>query len=257
MLPKPKETNSFHIFDHLPHTEMLYVEGTNGTPFQMGDEIGDMLDDSRPVHPVQLSDFHIGQYLVTNALWAAVMGSPNPHSVFTGDFHPVEHVSWDDICQPDGFLDRLNKLPHIAKRNATDGKQFRLPTEAQWEYAARGGPHRSAHHYKYAGGNHLKEVGWYDANSPHEPKAVGLKKPNALGLYDMSGNLYEWCADIWGSYTDEPKNGDIPNTNGDADIRVVRGGSWFSYVRSCRVSFRNWDDTDYRGYIVGFRLSWY
>ena len=145
----------------------------------MGSEDEEAYDDEKPVHEVVLSDFYIGKFPVTQALWNAVL--KDYPSFFNGDSRPVERVSWEDTQV---FIKKLNELT---------GRAYRLPTEAEWEYAARGG--RQSKGYKYAGSNKLKEVGWYWENTHFETKAVGLKYPNELGIYDMSGNVREWCQD--------------------------------------------------------------
>ena len=201
--------------------EMVYVEG--GT-FQMGatEEQGeDACDDEKPVHRVTLSSYLIGKHEVTQALWEEVMGSNPSHNKQGGDY-PVENVSWFD-CQE-----------FIGKLNARTGMQFRLPTEAEWEYAARGGDRSKG--YKYAGRDNLDEAGWYDGNSGNHTHPVGLKKPNELGLYDMSGNVWEWCEDRYGKYSSEAQtNPTGPQSGGD---RVLRGGCGWNDARHCRVSDR-------------------
>ena len=209
--------------------EMVHVEG--GT-FRMGatEEQGeDAYDDENPVHRVTLSSYLIGKHEVTQALWEEVMGS-NPSYNKQGGDYPVEHVSWDD-CQE-----------FIGKLNARTGMQFRLPTEAEWEYSARGGNRSKG--YKYAGSNNLDEVGWYGDNSDEHTHPVGRKKPNELGLYDMSGNVVEWCQDWYGDYTEESQtNPTGPQSGGD---RVLRGGGDWRAARFCRVSYR--DCSDFPGY---------
>ena len=140
--------------------------------------------DEKPAHQVTLSDYYIGETEVTQALWKAVMGT-NP-SNFKGDSNPVEKVSWND-CQE--FIRKLNSLT---------GRTFRLPTEAEWECAARGGNQSKG--YKYSGSNKIKDVAWYDGNSKDKTHAVKTKPSNELGLYDMSGNVNEWCWDLYGAY---------------------------------------------------------
>ena len=217
--------------------KMIYVKG--GT-FTMGctSEQGDDCDsDEKPSHSVTLSDYWIGETEVTQALWQAVMGS-NP-SYFKGDNRPVESVSWND-CQM--FIQKLNQLT---------GRTFSLPTEAQWEYAARGGNKKSG--YKYAGGNNVDEEAWYDGNSGSSTHPVKGKKPNVLGLYDMSGNVWEWCSDWYGSYSSGAQiNPQGPSSGSD---RVLRGGSWDRSARYCRVSYRLRSNPDYRSDDFGFRLS--
>lgn len=227
------------------HTfRMVPIEGGE---FDMGDEVGDLGEDCRP-HRVRLSPYSMGQFPVTQALWLAVMGGKNP-SYFKGDARPVEQVSWDDAKT---FMDKLNeKLP---------GRGFRLPTEAEWEYAARGGHTDSGRSCLYAGSNRLESVGWWRENSHNETKPVGLKMPNALGLFDMSGNIYEWCADWYDSefYKKCKKKGTVENPRNDetGSDRVLRGGSWFyDDPRYCRVAYRDLIDPDDRGNGLGFRLA--
>ena len=207
--------------------EMVHVEG--GT-FRMGatKEQGDARNNERPVHPVTLSSYLIGKHEVTQALWEEVMRS-NPGYIEREDY-PVGWVSWND-CQE--FIEKLN---------ARTGMKFRLPTEAEWEYAARGG--NKSKGYKYAGSDNLDEVGWYDENSGCHTHPVGEKKPNELGLYDMSGNVFEWCWDWYGKYSSEAQtNPTGPQSGG---YRVLRGGSGWFNARRCRVSFRIINDLGYR-----------
>ena len=201
--------------------EMVYVEGGS---FDMGatTEQGSGADsDEKPVHSVTLSDYYIGKCEVTQELWEAVMGS-NP-SNFKGAQKPVEHVSWND-CQE--FISRLNSLT---------GRTFRLPTEAEWEYAARGGNQSS--HYKYSGSGNIGDVARYWDNSGKKTHAVGTKSPNELGIYDMSGNVYEWCSDWYGGYSAGAQTN--PQGPSSDSCRVLRGGSWGNDARGCRVSNRN------------------
>ncbi len=200
---------------------MVRVEGGM---FIMGANEGDeeAWNDEKPAHQVTLSDYYIGETQVTQALWQAVMRN-NP-SLFKGDPNrPVERVSWDD-CQE--FIKKLNSLT---------GKSFRLPTEAQWEFAARGG--NKSKGYKYAGGDDLDEVAWYGRNSSDKTHPVAQKAANELGLYDMSGNVWEWCQDWYGDYANAQQTNPVGPTMGY--IRVDRGGSWNNIARYCRVSYRN------------------
>ena len=213
---------------------MVFVEG--GT-FMMGSDDSDAHDDEKPVHNVILSGYHIGKYEVTQELWEAVMGS-NP-SGFKGSRKPVEWVSWDD-CQE--FIRKLNNLT---------GKNFKLPTEAQWEFAARGG--KKSRGYKYSGSNTIGKVAWYDDNSRNKTHDVGTKAPNELGLYDMSGNVWEWCSDWYGSYGYSSQT--IPTGPSSGSHRVNRGGSWSSSSAGfCRVSYRSGSSPGSRYSDLGLRL---
>ena len=214
--------------------KMVKVEG--GT-FQMGSNDSDANSDEKPVHSVTLSDYYIGETEVTQALWTAVMGN-NP-SRWKGDNLPVEQVSWDD-CRT--FIGKLNSLT---------GKNFRLPTEAEWEFAARGGCKSNG--YKYSGSNTLGNVAWYKDNSGSQTHPVKTKQANELGLYDMSGNVWEWCQDWKGSYSSGSQtNPKGPTTGSD---RVYRGGSWYHYARGCRVSYRFNYAPDGRRHYLGLRLA--
>lgn len=233
--------------------DMILVEGGS---FWMGDDES-LRKNERPRHKVKVLPFQIAKYPVTQALWEKVMGDNS--SDFKADNRPIEQISWDGICQFDGFLDRLNNTPKIAIKNKKDNMLFRLPTEAQWEYAVRGGEEGVADNFMYAGSNNLKEVAWYRNNSNNETKPVGLKLSNQLGLYDMSGNLLEWCADLWHKdYNHAPDNGDEPwLQDGEKDVRVVRGGSWSGNFELCRAAFRDGSNINNRFADIGFRLSRY
>ena len=215
---------------------MIRVEG--GT-FRMGatEEMENPRDVEKPVHEVTLSTYYLGETEVTQALWRAVMGR-NP-SYFKGDNHPVESVSWKD-CQQ--FITKLNQLT---------GHTFSLPTEAQWEYAARGG--NKSRHTQYSGSKNIGDVAWYSSNSGYETHPVGEKLPNELGLYDMSGNVWEWCSDCWGSYSSGSQRDPAGPNSGDG--RVRRGGGWLSGPRNCRSSNRNGYEPSYRNFDLGLRLA--
>ena len=198
---------------------MVTVEG--GT-FLMGDDSGRYGE--QPAHKVKLRRFSIGQTEVTQELWEAVMGS-NP-SDWKGPKYPVESVNWDD-CK--AFIKKLNRLT---------GKRFRLPKEAEWEYAARGGNQSKG--YIYSGSNNIKDVAWYHNDNYSRPHRVATKEPNELGLYDMSGNVWEWCQD-WYAFS--------------GTDRVLRGGSWGGTATLCRVTGRNFYFPEGTGNIIGFRLA--
>ena len=193
--------------------------------------------DEYPVHSVTLSDYYIGETEVTQELWKAVMGS-NP-SYFKGSQKPVEQVSWNDCKE---FITKLNKLT---------GKNFRLPTEAEWEYAARGG--NKSKGYKYSGSNTIGNVAWYTDNSSSKTHDVKTKTPNELGIYDMSGNVYEWCEDWYGNYS----SGSQTNPTGPStgSYCVLRGGCWYDSAKACRVSYRYSYNPDNGNLINGFRLA--
>lgn len=215
---------------------MLVQAGT----FMMGatSEQEDPWGDEKPIHQVTLTNnYYIGQTEVTQALWQAVMGY-NP-SFFNGDNLPVECVSWND-CQD--FLRKLNSLT---------GKCFRLPTEAEWEFAARGG--LKSRGTQYSGSSSLDDCGWYDGNSDSKTHPVAMKQANELGLYDMSGNVWEWCQDWWGSYVRSSQTN--PTGPGSGSDRVYRGGSWSSDPGYCRVSFRYYRTLGDRFNYLGLRLA--
>ena len=212
-----------------------------GGTFQMGatsEQGKDFFDDRKPVHFVTLSDYYIGQTQVTQELWQAVMGS-NP-SYFKGDNQrPVEKVSWDD-CQE--FIEKLNQLT---------GKSFRLPTEAEWEYAARGGSKSKG--YKYSGSNDADAVAWWDNNSGSKTHPVAQKQSNELGLYDMSGNVWEWCADWYGNYSSNSQTNPTGPSTGSS--RVLRGGGWGFIAGLMRVSYRSFSTPGNRFNYYGLRLA--
>ena len=215
---------------------MIKVEG--GT-FSMGatsEQGGDAYRDEKPVHSVTLSDYYIGETEVTQELWEAVMGSKP--SKFKGSQRPVERVSWKD-CQE--FITRLNQLT---------GKNFRLPTEAEWEYAARGG--NNSQGYKYSGSNTIGNVAWYGDNSNSQTPNVKTKSPNELRIYDMSGNVYEWCQDWYGNYSSGSQTN--PTGPSSGSYRVDRGGGWGYNALHCRVSDRFSNLPGGRGSILGLRL---
>ena len=207
--------------------------------FQMGasEKDTDAYRYENPQHWVNLSDYYMGETVVTQALWKAVMGT-NP-SAFKGDNNPVEKVNWND-CQE-----------FIKKLNVKTGQTFRLPTEAEWEYAARGG--NKSKGYKYAGSSHAEDVAWCSDNSGEKTHPVKTKKPNELGLFDMSGNVWEWCQDWYEDYS----NLEQTNPNGAlrGSYRVYRGGSWSLTAWYCRVSNRSYNLPAYSYYNLGFRLA--
>ena len=243
----PEEPGSGDEDENLGITPTITVNGVSftmiaveGGTFKMGatsEQGSDADNDEKPVHNVTLSDYYIGETEVTQELWQAVMGT-NP-SNSKGNKKPVEQVSWND-CQE--FITKLNNLT---------GKNFRLPTEAEWEYAARGG--NKSKGYKYSGSNTILNVAWYISNSGSQTHDVKTKQANELGIYDMSGNVWEWCQDWYGSYSSSSQiNPTGPAFGSD---RVNRGGSWGNYAKYCRVSYRSTYYPDFRDDSLGLRLS--
>ena len=240
-------------YDSYNLTESTHTYTVNGVSFRMvpvkggtftmgatSEQGSDADSDESPVHQVMLNNYYIGQTEVTQELWKAVMGS-NP-SNFTGDLKlPVESVSWDQ-CQT--FITKLNQMT---------GETFRLPTEAEWEYAARGGSESQG--YKYAGGNTISDVAWYLVNSSSKTHPVATKAANELGLDDMSGNVFEWCEDWYGNYTSDAQiNPSGPSTG---SYRVIRGGCWYDFATYCRVSRRSYSSSSWSSSHAGLRLAMY
>ena len=222
-----------------PVTGMEFVFVKGGV-FRMGDTFGDGFKDEQPVHEVELNGFYMGKYQVTQGEWVKVMGI-NPSHFQKGDRYPVEKISWNKVQE------------FIGKLNSQSGKNYRLPTEAEWEYAARSGGKEE----KWAGTSNEEELGeyaWYDDNSDKTTHPVGEKKPNGLGLHDMSGNVWEWCGD-WhdvGYYGKSPRRN--PRGPEEGKSRALRGGSWLDFGGCTRAAYRfglepgSWD------YSFGFRL---
>ena len=219
--------------------DMIAVEGGTFTMGATAEQASDAYSDEKPTHQVTLSSYYIGKTEVTQELWQAVMGS-NP-SGFSGANLPVEKVSWED-CQI--FIAILNELT---------GKYFRLPTEAEWEYAARGGSKSQG--YKYSGSNTVDDVAWYPSNSSSKTHPVATKAPNELGIYDMSGNVLEWCSDWYSSSYYSSSSQYNPTGPASGSRRVYRGGSWGSSARLCRVSYRDYNGPSYSYYNLGLRLA--
>lgn len=214
--------------------KMVKVEGGR---FNMGGTCEQLTpqDDEFPIHVVTLDDYWIGETEVTQRLWSAVMND-NP-SGFTGDLDlPVERVMWIE-CQT--FVNKLIELTGI---------EFRLPTESEWEYAARGGKY--THYYQYSGSDDIDEVAWHSGNCTH---VVGQLQPNELGLYDMSGNVFEWCQDWLGDYDMMPA--EAPTGPETGENRVRRGGSWGGTPNGQRVSYRNYELPNIRWNYIGLRLA--
>lgn len=217
--------------------EMIKVEA--GT-FMMGvtKEVKEPYKIELPAHEVLLTeDYYIGKYEVTQALWNVVMDSK--HSTNDGDLLPKNYVSWND-CQE--FIEKLNKIT---------GLKFRLPTEAEWEYAARGG--KKCKRYLYSGSNNVLDVAWYDGNSSNKRHPVGTKQANELGIFDMGGNVSEWCQDLWGQYQNDSQINPLGSSAGTK--HVLRGGNYFFDIRICYLSYRMFAESNYKDAFNGFRLA--
>lgn len=241
--------------------EFIWVEGGR---FQMGSKSGS--SDEEPVHWVKVAGFYMAKYPITQGQWKALMDGANPSHFKKGDDYPVENISWDDVTKI--YLSKLNKegddCPveniswdyvtkiYLSKLNQLGNGTYRLPTEAEWEYAARSGGKAET----YAGSENLDKVGWYDGNSGGSTHPVGKKQPNGLGLYDMSGNVWEWCLDWYDSYPSSPEVNPLDNPRGpdSGSYRVRRGGSWGSSAKYCRTAHRHVCTPDDRYYNLGFRL---
>ena len=219
-----------------PITNMEFVYIPAGC-YQMGSNSSEAFYDEKPVHGVCVDNFWIGKYPVTQGQYKKIMGN-NPSHFQSGDNYPVEQVSWNDVKK---FISKLNQQSE---------KTFSLPTEAQWEYAARSGGKDQI----YAGGNDADKVAWYNSNSDGKTHAVGTKAPNDLGLYDMSGNVWEWCEDVYDkkAYEKHERNNPVITSGGEG--RVLRGGCWILTSRFCRAASRYAYHPAARDGDIGFRL---
>ncbi|MGV8136004.1 MAG: formylglycine-generating enzyme family protein [Mangrovibacterium sp.] len=246
VVPGPEVTvdngNSFQDFTETIAGVSIDMVAVQGGTFSMGSNEGG--DDEKPAHRVTVSDFYMGKYGVTFVQYdayceAAGKSKPDDEGFGRGN-RPVINVSWNDAVAYCRWLSQKT------------GKTYRLPTEAEWEYAARGG--NKSRGYKYPGSNTIDNVGWYRENSGHETHPVGQKQPNELGIYDMGGNVWEWCSD----WHDESYYGGSPQNNPTGPLsgsdRVLRGGSWYVNATFCRVSFRYYYDPGDGSYDYGFRL---
>ena len=214
---------------------MVFVKGGTFTMGCTSEQDSDCTDWEQPMHQVTLDSFYIGKYEVTQAQWKLVMNGDNP-AKFKGDNLPVENVSWYDV---QAFLNRLNEM---------SGEDYRLPTEAEWEYAARGGA--QSRDYKYSGSNVADEVAWYGTD---ETRPVGIKIANELGIHDMSGNVWEWASDWFDmGYSADPQTNPVGPSDGTN--RVLRGGQWNGNARNVRVTMRNGGLPNFRYDTIGFRV---
>lgn len=216
--------------------EMIFVEGGTFWMGCTGEQGDDCYNFEYPAHQVTLSNYYIGKYAVTQKLWHAVMGN-NPSSC-KGDDLPVEHISWFDAKE---FILKLNEMT---------GKEYDFLSEAEWEYAARGG--NKSKNYKYSGSNSLRDVGWYNWHNKDGTQPVGTKLPNELGIYDMSGNVFEWCYDWFSFYEEYPQTNPVGAYDGDQ--KVIRGGYWNGSDDYCRVTFRLRSNPNVGSSTTGLRL---
>jgi formylglycine-generating enzyme required for sulfatase activity len=244
-----KDGWQFRINAKVSTINMVKVEGGS---FMMGSNAGG--SNVKPVHQVTVSSFHIGKYEVTQKEWQKVMGN-NP-SNWKGDYLPVEQVSWYDAvdyCNKRSLKEGLKTCYSGSGSNINcdwTANGYRLPTEAEWEYAARGG--KQSKGYTYSGLNDIGAVAWYDVNSGSKTHTVGGKLPNELGIYDLSGNVWEWNWDIYGDYPGGAQNN--PHGVISGSYRVRRGGSWYDDANYCTVSYRNYNVATSSSSNVGFRL---
>jgi formylglycine-generating enzyme len=229
--------------------QMILVQGGS---FDMGSNGG--ANDEKPMHRVTLSGFYIGKYEVTQEQYERVMGSNPSYFKDSGKNAPVEKVSWYSAVE---FCNKLSEQEGLQKCYSGFGNNikcdfskngYRLPTEAEWEYAARGGNQSKG--YKYSGSDNHDKVSWYDDNAEDRTHPVGSNKPNELGIYDMSGNVWEWCWDWYGDYSSSAQTN--PHGQGSGSSRLVRGGSWYYSARYCTVSYRAYATNAFS--VIGFRL---
>ena len=238
--PKPKVVFDGRDKTYTANGVSFTMKPVAGGVFTVGatSEQQDPFDNEKPTHTVTLSNYYIGETEVTQELWAAVMGN-NP-SYFTGNMQqPVECVSWNE-CQT--FIQKLNRLT---------GAKFRLPTEAEWEFAARGGCNSRG--YQYSGSSNLGDVAWYEDNSSTTTHPVKTRSPNELGIYDMSGNVWEWCQDWSSSYSSSSQTNPTGPSTGSR--RVCRGGSWINEACYCRSANRGRNTPDGGYGYLGLRLA--
>lgn len=222
--------------------ELFTMVPVEGGTFNMGSNGSDVMDNEKPVHRVTLSTFYMAETEFTQKLYKAVMGKGHG-STYKGDNLPIHRITWDD-CQ---------KL--IAKLNEQTGFTFRMPTEAEWEFAARGGTKSKG--YKYAGSNTLANVAWYSANSGNKPNEVATKAPNELGIYDMSGNVKEWCSDFYAEYSSAAQTNPTGPEEDDVIFKskVNRGGAFNSVESLCTVTTRSDLQQTNSSYVLGLRLA--
>jgi len=233
---KLEEYREKQVKQAIEQLDKNFVSVQGGT-FTMGctqEQDNECQSDEKPAHSVTVGNFQIGKYEITQGLWKAIMGN-NPSKITGDDNLPVGYISWDTVQV---FIKMLN---------AKTGKKYRLPTEAEWEYAARGGNKSTG--YTYSGSDNIDDVAWYKGNSDSKTHPVGTKQANELGIYDMTGNVWEWVSDWYGNYNSDAQNN--PTGPSTGSIRVGRGGCWYNSAQYCRVFLRGeFKPTDR----LGFRL---
>lgn len=232
-----KELEQLRIFQEL-ESDMIFVQGGSFTMGATREQESEAWDDEKPAHQVTLNSFYICKFEVTQELWQAVMGNEETLKL-TEKKKPIFGVNYEMCIR---FLYKLNSMT---------GKNYRLPTEAEWEYACRGG--NQGRGYKYSGSNNVSDVAWFSGNAHSKVFNVGMKLPNELGLYDMSGNVWEWCSDSWGEY--DKKSQINPKGPNSGERMVLRGGSCAWDAFNCRVSRRFNASSFYDGSDYGFRLA--
>jgi len=241
-------TYSWNAVDGRHTFDLAFLRGTHAQPYPFGERAGG--------RPVEVQDFLIGTVPVTQALWIHIAGPDANPAAHQGTDLPLENLSWDEITRPGGFLDRVNESPvrtAILAGLPLRGGSFRLPSETEWEYAARGGSHWPDR-FRFSGSDDIDAVAWYDRKHGDHTQPVARKAPNQLGIYDMSGNVWEWCQDVFTRKIDSIPQDGTPFI-GPGDARVLRGGCFHNWAVHCTVWKRYEIPHDYHDGCIGFRLA--